>query len=84
MTPKQQRVIDFICDAVKEKGFACEVTLTPRTSGEGAQIKTSSERSWDKIGVTADGYPLVVSMSPTHDPKYNTVVKRALSKAKKL
>ncbi len=84
MTPKQQRAIDFICDAVKAKGFTCEVVFAPRDAGEGAQIKTSSEKSWDKIGITPDGRPLVVSMSSTHDPKYNTVVKRAVSKARKL
>lgn len=83
MTPKQKAVVDFICDGVKAKGYSCEVTA-PRSASEGASIRTASTSAFDKIGVTPDGYPIIVGMSPTSDKPYNALIKRLISKAKKL
>lgn len=90
MTPKQQRVVDFIVTAAitNKTPFHFEIGQ-PRDDREGASIRLSRKPfptmfSTDRLGITPDGHVFHTEFTQSYDRELSAFIKRVIGRAKKL
>ena len=90
MTPRQQRIVDFICDAAvtNKTPFHFEV-IQPSDRSTGAKVRLSrkpfpSMFDTDALAITTDGRVLQTNFTQSYDRDLSAFIKRILSKAKKI